>query len=188
MKSVFAMVLFVALLFTGCEATASSSEEASAAPQSTTTLLGRVSSVSGNDIVLTLGSYTGSVKDSGAGESTGSGETAGERRGSGDGEAPTGAPPSGEAPSGEAPAGEMPAGEMPGNGESAAGPVSGGQGGNVSFRESGETRALRIPVGTPIVYGSLKVDFSQLQPDYIISLTLGGQDGQTVVAGEILST
>ena len=188
MKSVFAMVLFVALLFTGCEATASSSEEASAAPQSTTTLLGRVSSVSGNDIVLTLGSYSGAVKDSGTatGESSGSGESAGERRGargSGDGEAPTGAPPSGEAPSGE-----TPAGEMPGSGESAAGPVSGGQGGNVSFRESGETRALRIPVGTPIVYGSLKVDFSQLQPDYIISLTLGGQDGQTVVAGEILST
>ena len=91
-------------------------------------------------------------------------------------------------PTDGAPAGDLPA-DMPDFAGGEAGEAGGGQAAQ-RFTETGEELEIRIPVGTPIYYGTLKVDFSQIQIDYVISVsTIPDSDGEPVViAAEILST
>lgn len=69
-----------------------------------TTLMGKVGSISGNEVTLSIGGFGGGAPNGGA---------------------PDGEAPSGEAPDGETPGGEAPDGEAP-NGEAPAGGASGG--------------------------------------------------------------
>ena len=59
------------------------------------------------------------------------------------------------------------------------------------FVENGEELSFRVPVGTNILYGSLNVDFSQIQTDYIVSVVYRLTDSGnsvSVLSAEILST
>lgn len=97
------------------------------------------------------------------------------------GEMPEGFP-EGEMPEGF-PSRQMPEGTPPSNTEGRAQP-------NREFKLTGEEVTVRIPVGTPIQYEGLTVDFSQIKKDYILVLNLNTLENgdETVISGEIVST
>lgn len=198
----------LALVLGGCArfgAPSSSSSSVSSLPENAETVYGRVSYVSGNDFTLALGTYgTASQGGADAGRAANDDPGAGAeesargqhgRRSGGSGQAggpggQGGFPGGGKMPADGAPAGDPPV-DMPdfAGGEFGAGAAGGGQA-TQRFTETGEELEIRIPVGTPIYYGTLKVDFSQIQIDYVISVsTIPDSDGEPVViAAEILST
>ncbi len=197
----------LALVLGGCArfGASSSSSSASSLPENAETVYGRVSYVSGNDFTLALGTYGTAGQggadagrpaddDPGAGAEESARGQRGQRSG-GPGSGQAGGPGGqgdfnggGKMPADGAPAGDLPA-DMPDFAGGGAGEAGGGQAAQ-RFTETGEELEIRIPVGTPIYYGTLKVDFSQIQIDYVISVsTIPDSAGEPVViAAEILST
>lgn len=197
MERFFAVIIAAALLFCGCQSKSASSSELPAVI-SGPTITGRVTYVSGNDFTLALGEYEGGSggkadtsdskqeappADITAG--TADGENASPASDKSGGEAMT--EPSSDSQSGRGDKAPQGGGAgASGMGASPAGTAAAGK-----FTENGKELKIRIPVGTAILYGTLNVDFSQIQTDYIISVSYHPTDSGSdvlVLSAEILST
>lgn len=198
MKRYLIFFISAALLLGGCGRQSVSASLSESVPENAVSVMGRVSAVSGNDFTLALGEYASPQKSAAAGDE-GSSAASGSDIGFDNSKAVRGSASEAEVNSAEAVSPMQPSGGEAPPEESAAAGVNAGANteeraakgeSTRKFVETGEELHIRIPVGTPILYGSLTIDFSQIQADYIVSLTtLTNASGSTVVlSAEILST
>lgn len=174
---------FILLLVCGCAQTAQSSSSQAQPEFSTTTVVGKVRTVTGNEVLLDLAKSGGAPSEQG--------------------EAPKGAerqPPgeiSGAAPGGNAAgqnrqnrtgntsraAGEGGwSGTTTGRAAGAGGNASRAQGQSGTLTYTGEQATYLIPVGTPVITTSnVKVDFNSMSVGTVVTLTLRDAENGPVV-------